>query len=326
MSLKNNTKNQHFIPQVEQRLNAIDPTLASENQHIYEFEVLSHALDGPQLGSPQRRRIERNLSIHDLFSFDVIPETDLRLNFESLFQRYEGDVERNTRSLLEKVRAGNQDIGAEVVDLFASKVMNFARNPYSIEKMLNTFGIFGDHVPLEPDVAKLFESVLNGRRPHQKYRCAELGITEGDYARWLRTLFMMLCPVQSGTPSLYDQALKTLFQSNDLVVGAMVCTYSSESCLLSDRSWSTNVSATDADGYDFNLTQHAFIRYIVMNRLSCLPPNTPQHLVTQAKAMKLPINVHHRHDDMELLRIFNLNAIIQSESRVFCAVKDGIKF
>lgn len=326
MRLKNNTKNQHFIPQIEQRLNAIDPTLSPENQQIYEFEILSHALDGPQLGPPQRRRIERNLSILDLFSFDVIPETDQRLNFESLFQRYEGDVERNTRSLLEKVQAGNQDIRGEVVDLFMSKMMNFARNPYSIEKMLNTFGILGDHIPLEPEVAKLFESVLNGRRPHQKHRCAELGITEAEYARWLRTLFMMLYPVQSGKPSLYDQTLMALFESTELVIGAMICTYSSESCLLSDRSWSTNVGATYAAGYDFNLTQRAFIRYIFMNRLSSLPPNLPEHLVSQAKAMRSPINLHHMHDNIELLRNFNVNAIIQSENRVFCAVKDGIKF
>ncbi len=148
MSLKNNTRNQHFIPQIEQRLNAIDPTLAPEKQQIYEFEVLSHALDAPQIGPPQRRRIEKNLAIQDLFSFDVIPKTDQRLNFERLFQKYESDIERNTNLLLDKVQAGNNELGDQVAALFLAKMMNFARNPYSIEKMLNTFGILGDHVPL----------------------------------------------------------------------------------------------------------------------------------------------------------------------------------
>nr|EKV9818672.1 hypothetical protein [Acinetobacter baumannii] len=35
----NETRNQHFISQVEQKLNCIDPTLPRERRRIYKFKI-----------------------------------------------------------------------------------------------------------------------------------------------------------------------------------------------------------------------------------------------------------------------------------------------
>jgi hypothetical protein len=63
----------------------------------------------------------------------------LRLNFESLFHKYEGYIEAHTRSLLAKLNTGGGDIKAEIIDLFAAKLLNFVRNPFSIVNPLRDF-------------------------------------------------------------------------------------------------------------------------------------------------------------------------------------------
>jgi hypothetical protein len=69
----------------------------------------------------------------------VPDESRLRLNFESQFQKYEGNIKPHTESLLSKLNAGNHDVRAEIINLFAAKLLNFVRNPFSIVKVLNTF-------------------------------------------------------------------------------------------------------------------------------------------------------------------------------------------
>ena len=51
----------------------------------------------------------------------------LRLNFKSLFHKYEGYIEAHTRSLLAKLNTRSGDIKAEIIDLFAAKLLNFVR-------------------------------------------------------------------------------------------------------------------------------------------------------------------------------------------------------
>lgn len=66
------------------------------------------------------------------------PAQKQRMNFEALFQRYESGVLRHTENLLSKIAVNDGNVGAEIVNLFAAKILNFARNPFSIPKILNT--------------------------------------------------------------------------------------------------------------------------------------------------------------------------------------------
>ena len=306
-------------------MNAIDPTVAKERQSIYEFTV--QARDPICLGPATRNRIENNLSMLDLFSFDVDKKQPLRHNFEELFTRYETDVEAHTLNLLGKLAQGDHQLKDEVVNLFAAKLLNFARNPYSIPKILNTFGVFGSFTPLWPEVAELFGKVLNGRRRHQQHLCTQLGISDVQYEQWLRMLFTMLVELAPGFPPMFDQIVKSVFESKATAMAVLVSTYDAPKCLLSDRGFSTNLADVRADGFDFNLCSTAFIRYVVMDRK---PPNIPAWIPQEAinDFMKVvpPVQLHLAHEDQALLRGFNMNVINQCHGRVFCATDTGIVF
>jgi hypothetical protein len=87
--LVNDTRNQHFLTRVEQKLNALNPQADARNLRIYSFEVIDRENYTLSLESPNGRPIGSNLSLFDLFSFDVPGNTRLRRNFESLFHKYE---------------------------------------------------------------------------------------------------------------------------------------------------------------------------------------------------------------------------------------------
>jgi hypothetical protein len=70
------------------------------------------------------------LSMLDLFSFDVSGGGRIRMNLETLFHKYEANVEIFTKSLLEKLALGSADIKTELIDLLAAKLLNFVRNPF----------------------------------------------------------------------------------------------------------------------------------------------------------------------------------------------------
>jgi hypothetical protein len=179
----NDTRNQHFVSQGEQRLNALNPQADRKNQRIYSFEVIDRENYQLALESPIGRPIESNLSLFDLFSFDVPGESRLRLNFESLFRKYEGYIKDHTQSLLAKLNAGSGDIKVEIINLFAAKMLNFVRNPFSIVKVLNSFPDLASHDPTDPALLADYRRVVSGRKPQQAHLCAELGISEAQYVR-----------------------------------------------------------------------------------------------------------------------------------------------
>lgn len=327
MDLLDATRNQHFLPQVEQRLNAIDPLVDRDNQKIYEFEILSNTTGAMRLGTAQSRSISKNLSMLDLFSFDVDRKRPLRQNFEALFHRYEDEVARNTESLLTKLASGDDAVSNEVVNIYAAKLMNFARNPYSVVKILNTFGGLANYTPQDPAARELFDKVLNGRRAHETYLCKKYKITNAQYNSWLRMLFNMLMELKPGFPSLFDETVRSVFTSKQFAIAVLVCTYSTPRCLLSDRAMTTNTDSPRANGFDFNLNSRAFIRYMVMDRTSqTIPVGMPPEAIETFMNANLPISLSHAHDDENFLRSFNMNVVAQSHSHVFCATDQDLVF
>jgi len=95
------------------------------------------------LESANGHKIQRSLACTDLFSLDVAG--DKRANLETLFQRYEESVSQHSRSLIQKVSEQNfADLKRPLLNVFVSKFLNFLRNPYCVEKVLNTVGSTAD--------------------------------------------------------------------------------------------------------------------------------------------------------------------------------------
>ncbi|OUL80383.1 hypothetical protein [Paraburkholderia hospita] len=322
MDLSSDTRNQHFISQAEQRLNAANAEAESDRQRIFSFRVHDRESYDVRLESRRGRLISGNLSLHDLFTFDVATDHGSRFNFEVLFQRFEREIVATTASLLEKLAAGGRDIGGEIGGLFVAKLLNFARNPFSIAKILNTFGDLANYQPTAPAAARLFERVLNGRKPHQARLCAELGISDADYERWLRMLFMLFVEGDGGL-SLHEATVKSLFERKSHAAAVLVCTYSEARCLLSDRSFSQITDRPNWVGLEFNLRRNAFIRYLFADHGE-LVPHAPREWRERYETTKHPPTVWHLKDDFECLRGFNRNAIYQCHSRVYCSARHGV--
>lgn len=332
MGLKNTTKRQHYLPQVEQRMNAANPTAAPHRQIIYAFKVLNHEHLILQLERPGGVRISNNLAIFDLFSFDVAQDKTWRMNFESQFGRLESMTETVTGRLLDQLAVvvpgcegtlQGGELYDDLVALFKIKLMNFARSPHSIPKVLNTLGVLANFDPTAPHHLADVDRILHGRRPQQERLCAELGISGQDYVAWLKLLFMLFVECDPQGATFLDGVVKGIFESNQLEVAAMVCTYTDPVCLLSDRGFSTNIRQPGVDGFDFNLTSRAFVRYI-FGGISALVPQASARQLNGYRRAPRSLRFFHQNDALDLLGSFNRNVIHQSAERVFSAIKDPV--
>ena len=324
----NPTHNQHFLTQVEQRLNALNPQAAPSNQRIYSFKLVDRENYRLKLEKPNGTRIEKNLWMFDLFSFDVLDDSSLRRNFESLFQRYEQYIEIHTKTLLAKLNTGDGNIKAEIIDLFAAKLLNFVRNPFCIPKVLNTFPGIASYNPTDPTLLASYQRILAGKKPQQEYLCRTLGISEAQYIEWLRLLFMLLVPM-AGHLNLFDDTIKRLLEDKKKYIAAYVCEYDNASCLLSDRGFSQPIEDDARTGFSFNLCSTAFVHYIVSDPAALLKDKAHPEFLARALAareMLLPpqIDVKFRRNDLDMLARYNRRVVEQCYERVFCAIKDGL--
>jgi hypothetical protein len=258
----NQTKHQHFISQAEQRLNASNPDASPENQRIYEFKIVDRENHVLRLCGSKARPIERNLQMLDLFTFDTDQDGNLRKNFEEAFGRYECLIRDNTESLLQVHAEGRGDIKEELFTLFVAKLVNFIRNPYSIQKAINTFGCFGEVHPTDPAIYDAYVRTMIGRQPHQAHLGRRLGITDDQYKTWLRLLFMLLTPMAQGPSTFLEQSIKSLFEQQDTALVVHVHKYTGHRCLLSDRGFSWPIEHEKKMVFDFNLGAGAFVKSI----------------------------------------------------------------
>lgn len=324
MSLRSSTRNQHFVAQVEQRLNTSTSWLEKRKQRIYKFEIVKRGTPAEiVLAAPTEPTIKESLALPDLYSFEVVDDV-MRHNFEKLFQHFEDDVGRHTSSLLAKIAAKSNDISEEVVSLFAAKLLNFARNPYAIKKTLNTFSAFTQFRPVDTTSNAMLDRVLNGSKPRLAEYCRDLKVTEQEYLLWLGLLFMLLGEIKPGQPPIFKTIARDMFDLDTHAVVVIVGTYTTAKCLLSDRSFSTNQDRPNIDGFDFNLRSDAFIRYGFADR-PVLPAHMPSG-VGDLVRKTYRVDVHHLVDDMTLLRGFNQSVINQSHKHVYCAAATGIEF
>ena len=318
----NDTANQHYVSQVEQRLNSLNPNANQLNQRIYSFTVADRETFTLSLDSPRGRSISKNLALRDLFSFDVIRDNASRFNFEVFFQQYEAGMESNSVVLLRKLELGSGDLKKEILEIFVAKFMNFLRNPYSVRKVLSTVGNVLKFHPTDPELLAQYNAVLAGRKPHQAHLCAQLDISPEQYQMWLSALFMMLARPAPNEVNLMEIIVKQIFERPSGFPMVCVYRYSGEHadkrCLLSDRGYATPLPQEPHLSFSFNLSSTAFIVYVFASieklNLSYLPPPIVIDLYrTQQKEVRVvPFT-----NDLAALARYNQNVVYQCHHAVY---------
>ncbi|MDC4271680.1 hypothetical protein NQ630_13305, partial [Acinetobacter baumannii] len=154
----NETRNQHYISQVEQKLNCIDPSLPRQRRRIYKFNLIDREQLTSELVNPNGVRIEKNLSFNDLYTFDVFSDNS-RNNFELFFGQYEDKIEETTNNIITKLKNEESILIEELKVLIFSKIMNFIRNPFCIEKILNTYGELSTVSPTDTNLRIEFQKI-----------------------------------------------------------------------------------------------------------------------------------------------------------------------
>ena len=325
----NETRNQHFVPQVEQKLNAINPGSASRKFRIFSFRIVDRDAYQIALENPRGHAIASTLSMLDLFSFDVPGGGRVLMKLEALFHKYEENIEIYTSSLLEKLAKNGADIKTEIIDLFAAKLLNFVRNPFCIEKVLNSFPGVAAYEPTDPDLLETYRLIITGRKPHQAHPCEQLGISHQTYVEWLRLMFVLLMQTGPDRPNLFEGMIKRLFEARDTQAAAFVWAYDQEPCLLSDRSFCQPIPDGPHMAMSFNLCSTAFVDYIFADAATLVqgrgsPAFIESALATWRQRPQATVNVTMTRNNREMLARYNRRVVEQCRDRVYCAAKTGI--
>lgn len=315
----NNTKHQHYISQAEQRLNTSTPNAQPENQRIFSFDLVDRDARIVRLTHPRGRLIASNLSLYDLYSFDVDKDADTRANLEREFGRYEAVVRENTESLMQKFAQQSADCKDELLNLFLAKMTNFVRNPFSVQKVLNTFGVMAVHHPTDPAIYASYMRIINGRKPQQAAMCAALGITDEQYGTWLRVIFMLLTPMAEGHLNFLEQMMKSLFEDKNHEVIVQVHKFDDQACLLSDRGISWPIDHSEHLVFDFNLCSVAFVRFAFMSHDTFPPGGMPPAIRAGLKKGPKRMHVLYAMNDLQSLKIFHYRVIDQCCEKVYCS-------
>jgi hypothetical protein len=315
------TKNQHFISQIEQRLNACNPDAAPANQRIYEFQIVDRDKHVLRLTDAKGKAIEKNLSMLDLFSFDVDQDKNTRANFEQAFDRYESQMRANTESILVAHSKCSGDIGTEVFNLFVTKLVNFIRNPFSVTTVVNKFGRWAEYHPTNAARYETYIRTMTGRQPHRASRCRELGISDEQYKTWLRLLFMLLTPMMDGITNFFEDSIKSLFEAEGHAVLVHVHKYEEQRCLLSDRGFSSPIEQGEHMAFDFNLCANAFIRFAFLDYKTVLGREMPEFIRRGLKSGPKLVHVTYQTNDLPALDVFHHRVIEQSYKNVYCSGK-----
>ena len=325
----NETRNQHFVPQVEQKLNASNPNSTGGRFRIYSFRITDREAYQIELENPRGHAIAATLSMLDLFSFDVSGGGRVRMNLEALFHKYEANIEILTKSLLEKLALGSADIKTELIDLFAAKLLNFVRNPFCVQKVLNSFPGVGAYEPTDPEPLSVYRQIVSGQKPHQAYLCRQLDISQETYVEWLRLIFILLMQTGDDRPNLFEGMIKGLFEARDTQATAFVWTYDRGPCLLSDRSFCQPIPDGVHMAMSFNLSATAFVDYIFADAATLVEGRAAPAFVAHALAAwrqrpQATINVTVTKNNRPMLARYHRRVVEQARERVYCAAKTGI--
>lgn len=321
--MENPTKNQHFVSQAEQRSNCIDESVPNNKKRIHKFSIVDreeHTIKPIREGGV---KIERNLSFSDLFSFEV-NDGPLRKNLESFFQKYETDLEINSRALVLEV---SRNAGASIVTGLAArflkaKLMGVVRNPYCIDRTLTLFQGLGGYAPTNAQQLSVFESVLKGSKPHSVKVCAEFGISPKQYLDWLSIIYLALVVPPGSSFSILESIVDSLIASPGRMCHLIVATFDDiEGCrvVLPDTGYLQGTEDPHHNIFMFNINKNAYaaFSFIDLNEQTLVP--VPEVLRDRINTYGLSFSYQYHHNIFKLLGVFNALAVYQSIKHVFCA-------
>ncbi|WP_336964099.1 hypothetical protein [Acinetobacter pittii] len=324
----NETRNQHYISQVEQKLNSIDPTLPRERRRIYKFKLVDREQLTSEMVNPNGVRIEKNLSFNDLYTFDIFSDNS-RNNFELFFGKYEDKIEVTTNNIITKLRNEDSIAIEELKVLIFSKLMNFIRNPFCIEKILNTYGELSKVSPTDPILKTEFQKISKKNIHISKDTLSQLNVTEDIYIEWLKVLFNFFS-VKMGDKFLGEMVIDNLLDIDNKRIHLTLFTYQRENCLLSDRSFVDYGPALPKGFFcfAFNLNKNTFISFNIFentieNLKAYCPQFTPiletfeQQDITEYLPPRIEVLVVK--DNIEALKGYNTQVIYQCHSSFYGA-------
>jgi hypothetical protein len=312
MGYQSIVKNQHFISQAEQRLNSMNPSAHPRNQKIFNYSVIDRDSFSIKLVNPKGEKIGNNLSYLDLYSFERIDDKT-RENFENLFVPYEANITNITKTIIIKMNNNQLPSKEELKMIYGSKMLNFLRNPLSIAKAMNTFGKAAEFRPTDDFGRETYDKIINGRKPHQKHLCERLGISDANYIKWLRMIFMMLFRFPGWETNMFDSYINNAFEDITSLKVVTICTYADNrvNCLLSDRGYSTIKNEETEFTIEFNLSSSAHIGFSFFDIKAC--SFLPEHIksIPLYKSYLGNLQIIPYKNNLTLLKNYNSRAIYQ---------------
>lgn len=321
------TKNQHYLSQVEQRLNS---SKKSEDK-IYSFTLQDRESCSVTIDNEKGIRIHSNLSFCDLYTFEFLEEGS-RKNFENSFGKYEAKIKESTFALLEKIKDKNNDILNELNDVLCLKFLNLIRNPFNIRKVLNTFGVLADYYPLSEQLLKEYR-LLECRDDGGIERiCRFFDVSKDEYLRWMKVIFLSLIDI-GDDESMLDCLIKAFIEDKKYSIGFFIYSISEihadKKVLLSDRSYVDYTDAADRNlMFAFNLNSNHFIKIGLVDVIALMESKAPPGMdkekvlsfyLSLPKSVELCL-IEDNEEALSALANYNMNAVYQCHSKVFCSV------
>lgn len=319
------TKNQHYISVSEQKLNSSNPVNNDrEKIKIYSFDLIDREEHKISLSDQSEIKAINNLSYLDLYTFELLDDGQ-RLCFEKLFKRLEDVVGQCTNTILDN----NTFTVGDFLNVFKSKLMNMIRNPFCIEFTLNNFGKLGESYPTNHELKYYYEKIERYVIPQRIL--SQFNVSEAKYKNWLRTIFLMITPINDNKYILDDWA-ESFFNLDKYYHIINLCKFTNEVCLLSDRSY-VNLSSLfkDSDGlsFGFNLRRDAFIyisflpndlEKIAKDLLGPQAKNIVKFLKDKnIERIQSNLVVQSSVDNYDLLKNYNRHVIYQCAHNVYAA-------
>lgn len=319
----NKTRNQHYVSQVEQKQNSIDPLVDRTKRRIFEFEILDREQHSFKLTDENGVKVEKNLSMNDLYSLEILDDAT-RDNFEHFFSELEREVEGLTQKILT-----SQKIDKEIlITLFNAKLMNVIRNPYCILSTLNTYSDICEFTPTDKKLAQYFIKIESLKTNQMILN--ELMVDQEQFRQWLKIIFYLVVPINCPNGEnlkFMPDMIKELFDIRNHCIFIALVTHKNQICLLSDRAHVDLSEALPGNtvGYEFNLTKNAFMNIIFAdNNLEAIP-NIPAHIIKTFKKQGInkiiqpSIRIHKISDNDQLFGAYNARVIYQCHRHFYAA-------
>jgi hypothetical protein len=321
--MDNLTRNQHFISQAEQRSNCIDESRPKDKQRIYKFEIADRENSIVRLTNTAGVKIKTNLSFDDLFSLDV-KSSNLRKNLEDFFQKFEMDLVSATGLLISesKVNSGGDVLKDAAERVYKAKFMGWIRNPYLISRTIDMFvGLVGMH-PTDPLLLAHFSDIRAGTKPHLAGVCARFGVTSEQYFQWLEILFLALMTPPGTTKSILESTVEKIVESEGNMCHLIVATFDDipgYRVSVPDTGYLQGTDDPNHNMFLFNLSRSAFAVFNVVKLSKQTLVNIPPRMMEQIGSYNIKFSAQHLHNNMNLLKRFNVLAAYQAHSHIFCA-------